>query len=304
MSEQEDQLVPALPTIKHCPNCSAGLHGQFCYSCGQNQKGIDRFFISIINESFENIFSSDSRSARTLFYLLFRPGHLSAEYFSGRRARYIPPLRLYLITSLIFFFILSIQTSFNSDITLVDPSKEANQEHRSLEADIDGLNFWFLSDEENQNLTKTIKDQLEKAHARIEDSPGEFIGKFMDLVPQVMFFLLPLFTVLLKLFYFSSNKYYTEHLILAVHNHCFLFIALLVSNLFDLFGDTSLKYVTAPVDVAVSIWIPVYIYLSLWVFYQQGYFITAVKYCFLAVFYFALFGIGASLAMIWGVMTL
>ncbi len=304
MSEQEDQFVPAVPSINRCPNCDAELHGQFCYSCGQNQKGIDRFFLSIINESFENIFGSDSRSARTLLYLVFRPGHLSVEYFSGRRARYIPPLRLYLITSLIFFFVLSIQTSFNSDVNLVKGSDEAGHERKSLQADIDGLNSLFLSEEENQKLTSTINEQLEKAKVRIEDNPGEFISEFLDLVPQVMFFLLPLFTVVLMLFYFSSGRYYTEHLILAVHNHCFLFIVLLLSNLLDSFGNTSLNVVVAPISAVVSIWIPIYIYLSLRVFYQQGYFITAVKYCFLATFYFVLFGIGALLVMVWGVMTL
>jgi hypothetical protein len=106
------------------------------------------------------------------------------------------------------------------------------------------------------------------------------------------------------LFYFSSGRYYTEHLILAVHNHCFLFIVLLLSNLLDSFGNTSLNVVVAPISAVVSIWIPIYIYLSLRVFYQQGYFITAVKYCFLATFYFVLFGIGALLVMVWGVMTL
>lgn len=37
-----------------------------------------------------------------------------------------------------------------------------------------------------------------------------------------MFVLLPTFALILKLLYLRSRRYYTEHLILALHNHSFI----------------------------------------------------------------------------------
>ncbi|NNF41272.1 MAG: DUF3667 domain-containing protein, partial [Woeseiaceae bacterium] len=47
----------------------------------------------------------DSRLWRTLIPLLRRPGRLTRDYLEGRRARYMPPFRTYLVLSLIFFVV-------------------------------------------------------------------------------------------------------------------------------------------------------------------------------------------------------
>ncbi|NKO00998.1 DUF3667 domain-containing protein, partial [Weissella cibaria] len=67
---------------------------------------IIRFFGDLIRELLEDIISLDSRAVRTLIALLFRPGFLTKEYLAGRRFYYVPPLRLFLITSLFCIFII------------------------------------------------------------------------------------------------------------------------------------------------------------------------------------------------------
>jgi hypothetical protein len=47
----------------------------------------------------------DSRLWRTVFPLLIRPGQLTKDYLEGRRARYMPPFRTYLVLSVIFFVV-------------------------------------------------------------------------------------------------------------------------------------------------------------------------------------------------------
>jgi hypothetical protein len=49
----------------------------------------------------------DGRMARTVLPFFFRPGFLTAEYLAGRRVRYSSPLRLYLLTTLLFFLVAS-----------------------------------------------------------------------------------------------------------------------------------------------------------------------------------------------------
>ncbi len=56
-------------------------------------------------EAFESISHADSRLWRTLWYLLGRPGFLTREFFEGKRVRYLPPFRLYLVISVLFFLV-------------------------------------------------------------------------------------------------------------------------------------------------------------------------------------------------------
>lgn len=317
-----------------CPNCHAPLKGNWCYNCGQSQKPIDRFFLSLVSEAFDDVFSWDSRTARTLFALTFRPGFLTTEYFAGRRARYLPPLRLYLISSIVFFFLLSLQlvgsnsTAFIiddkgnrvviDDDSLTDPAAETNNspsedkvdagsdpdKHWSddIAADYDGINFGWLSESHNQLIRDRLKIQTEKAGKLAKDEPMALVDALIDVAPPVMFILLPIFAVLLKLSYLGSGRYYTEHLILAVYNHSFLYLILILDGLANatarLFGP--LEYVSH----AIQLWIPLYMFLSLKQVYRQGFMITAMKYAVLVVVYSIIFFIAVAFAFVLGVMTL
>jgi len=58
-----------------------------------------------MQDAFGDLFEIDSRLWRTLIPLLVRPGKLTLDYLEGRRARYMPPFRMYLVLSVIFFVI-------------------------------------------------------------------------------------------------------------------------------------------------------------------------------------------------------
>lgn len=107
MSE-EDQEEPSEepPTAApHCLNCDAELTGQYCGHCGQRAVGRLISVWELVRDAFGDLLDVDSRLWRTLRLMAFRPGRLTAEYLSGRRARYMPPFRTYLVLSLLFFFI-------------------------------------------------------------------------------------------------------------------------------------------------------------------------------------------------------
>ena len=89
---------------KLCKNCNSELVGLYCSECGQ--KNIENFtFSELVKDFFDNIFSLDSRLFQTLKFLIIRPGFLTNEYWSGKRITYLPPFRLYLLTSILFFLI-------------------------------------------------------------------------------------------------------------------------------------------------------------------------------------------------------
>ncbi len=88
-----------------CLNCGAPLSGQYCGQCGQRSTNRLISLFELIRDAFGDLFELDSRLWRTLHPLLLRPGQLTRNYLEGRRARYMPPFRMYLVLSLIFFVV-------------------------------------------------------------------------------------------------------------------------------------------------------------------------------------------------------
>lgn len=88
-----------------CRNCGEMVEQRHCPKCGQLAASFHRPFFSLITESISDSFALDGRIARTLPLLLFRPGVLTRRYAEGKRARYMPPFRMFLLSSLIFYFV-------------------------------------------------------------------------------------------------------------------------------------------------------------------------------------------------------
>lgn len=87
-----------------CRNCGEIVEGRYCHACGQLAASFHRPIWSIIAETLGDTLALDGRLSRTIPMILFRPGRLTKRYTSGKRARYVPPFRLFLLASLLFFF--------------------------------------------------------------------------------------------------------------------------------------------------------------------------------------------------------
>lgn len=87
-----------------CSNCGTPLTGRHCSTCGQLNANFHRPVVFLLGSMIADTFDLDGRLFRTLPKLMFRPGRLTRDYLDGKRARYMPPFRLFLISSLIFFF--------------------------------------------------------------------------------------------------------------------------------------------------------------------------------------------------------
>jgi len=89
-----------------CANCGATLNGPYCSNCGQKASDLHRPFWWILGEFLDSVFGYDSRTFRTLWLLFAQPGEFTRRYNSGRRASLLPPFRLFLIATVVFFLIL------------------------------------------------------------------------------------------------------------------------------------------------------------------------------------------------------
>jgi hypothetical protein len=149
-----------------------------------------------------------------------------------------------------------------------------------------------------QWLAKRLtRERLQKVCEKVTANDGrDFINKMLDNIPAALFFLLPLMALILKILYPLSKRYYVEHLLFVVHFHAFFFLVLTLQILFTRSGaliSIPEGAVTTTI-VAISMYIPVYLYKAMRRVYGQGHLLTTLKYLMLAMAY----AIGFSLVLL------
>jgi len=98
-----------------CRNCGDPTHGEYCPLCGQRKVDVQVSVFDLVRDLFEDQFGVERRTPATLLALLFRPGHLTREYLDGRIVRYIRPLKLYLVSSVVLFLLVGFFTMRGMD---------------------------------------------------------------------------------------------------------------------------------------------------------------------------------------------
>src|SRR5512137_2384830 len=93
------------PDGTRCANCGAALTGLYCHACGQKHEPHVHSLGHFLEETTESLTHADSRLWRTMGLLPAPPGSPSPRFFAGRRARYLPAIRLYLVVSVVFFLV-------------------------------------------------------------------------------------------------------------------------------------------------------------------------------------------------------
>jgi hypothetical protein len=90
-----------------CPNCGSRAIGRYCSDCGQKRpEPHDLGLAHSLDEALHELSHLDGRLWTTVRLLFFRPGQLALDYFEGRRARHVRPLRLFLFFSAPVFMLL------------------------------------------------------------------------------------------------------------------------------------------------------------------------------------------------------
>ena len=266
-------MAEAIKSEETCQNCGTELTGLYCSTCGQKSSEVNVSFRSYVTTSLGEFFSLDARIFNTLWFLLRQPGFLTLAYFAGRRVRYVPPLKLYLSTSFVLFFTLamiasditrfSTKTSSSSGTPSgEEPSSPAIVDTTSALLDSSGvfrtpsdtLLFRSAPDDigttednvvesgignenngDSLNTSSLFRQRLNAGLQRARDPDSGFKSDLRDRLPAMMFFLLPVFALLLKLLYARRKRLYIQHFIFSLHLHAFayliIFSAVLINTL-------------------------------------------------------------------------
>lgn len=88
-----------------CRGCGANSTGQHCSTCGQPRPRPDDFSLRrMLAETWAELSDTDSRLWRSLAGLVV-PGRLTRAWLDHEWSRHLPPLRLYLIASGVYFLL-------------------------------------------------------------------------------------------------------------------------------------------------------------------------------------------------------
>lgn len=361
-----------------CENCAAPLHGHYCHACGQSVVNPVRDVRHALEEVFESFWHLDGRVFRTLRELAV-PGRVARNYLAGQRVRYIAPLRLFLILSLLTFFVgrlLLGSADLTGDVSADNPAIAA----ATTEAEVVRLRDTALAEIERSRANATdsaasqailtatgaaIREsaesrlsQLRGARAsgqpppaavesrlrfngqpwhpqsnparldalpewanewlnhkigraqtnvqRMAGDPAAILQAALAAVPSVLFVLMPLLALLLKLVYLGSGRLYLEHLVVALYSHIWLLLTLLAIFVLAALGEAArvaLPWLATTLDFVkglLMVWTPLYLLLMQKRVYGERWLPTTIKYLFVGSVYFFLVGIGATYAILAG----
>ena len=138
MADVSGNSVGLTASVGQCANCGHERFDRFCPKCGQNDRDYIRGLPPILGDILKETFEIDSRFFRTLKPLFLRPGELPSEFSRNRRASYISPLRLYIFTSLVFFFLLAATTDFRPPLNAERDGVRAGRLQAEVELESEG----------------------------------------------------------------------------------------------------------------------------------------------------------------------
>jgi hypothetical protein len=292
-----------------CLNCGAPLTGPFCAACGQRDIPPYPSTRELVVDAFTELSGWDGRLASTVRALVRRPGMLTREFLEGRRARYISPLRLYLMFSLVYFVLAagSPEVRLGSGETVAvglhvsgnaQPSAPASRPERVANAAGQAL-------ESGRALTPAERDsvlaEIARAPALMQPflrravvDPAGFKRGILETMPRMLFALLPVFAGIVALFF--RGRKYPEHLYFAIHLHAFIFLALAAIELVKYTRSAGAVLVASAVALPS---IPIYATVAFRRVYGDSLVRTLVKEAAIAAIYCVAAAVAFTLLIYW-----
>jgi len=381
--------MPPLP-LTHCENCGAPLTGEFCSQCGQHAIDYRRSIFRVVLDAADSFLNWDTKFLHSMNQLLIHPWQLTNDFNAGKRARYVHPLRLYLIASIVFF-LLARAVNWDSDgpiqltaqdrtelvaslAKMIEPNSPLTPEQRTQvelarvklaetqgaltaeeRAEVKKAFKAYITSEVRKSLSAEERAKMVTAMARIPKIPDsakhvtppivppppdfsatapptepppvptvtipptpkssfhfstgasgqkksafglwlekqvkEKIGEdgaraklFMETlrsnIPGMMLCCIPLFAFILKILYVRKGRFYVEHLVYALHIHTFLYVSVIITSLAVMGANRTVPALSGWITGLMVCAIVVQIFLSIRRVYQQGWFMTLVKFLF------------------------
>ncbi len=269
-----------------CANCGELLTGDYCHGCGEKRvEARDLSVKHFVAEAAQELTSVEhSKLFRTIYALLFKPGFLTAEYFSGRRGLYLKPLNLCLV---IFAVQLFAYTAYKQVSTydigrIVDTQKQFAQQWKLKNVDVMGRRLEAVA-ERKKITTEALYESINEKWNR---------NASLVQIPQI------LLLALLLQFVYLFRRYFVEHLIFSLHFLSFTALTLvLMWPVYFVLGinPTLLNMLVALAKFLLDIF---YLFVAARVFYRESVGRALLRAPVIFVGYFVIYIIMYNVAML------
>jgi hypothetical protein len=290
------------PALTHCENCGAALTGRYCAKCGQAGIDYHRSFGTLLADAADAFLNLDERFLKTFVLLLFKPWRLTNEFLAGRRQRYVHPLRLYLIASVAFFFVIRgiehLHPVHREQPIVIDGNKKnpevnpavspAPSANKSEQDDVVAFDFPADDHHPKSKLGVWVENRVKEKIGPTGDRGDLFLKALIDNIGPMVLCCIPLFAFVLKILYIFKKRFYIEHLVFALHTHAFIFLSTLVIIGVGFFLNWKLPDLTPIVCVLLSFVVLAELLLAIRLVYRQNWFSTLFKFALGSAIYFVL----------------
>ncbi|HEV7359304.1 MAG TPA: DUF3667 domain-containing protein [Steroidobacteraceae bacterium] len=294
------------PAPARCKNCDAVLLGRFCAHCSQAADVHVPTTRELAHDLLEGLTHSDSRLWRTLTTLWFKPGKLTKEFVAGRRVAYLPPFRLYLIVSIVFFLMASFlhmsgaAMQFDEALKPNMPPSAASKPATLRITSCADFNFDFT----NRPAWKPRFQHICEAFVR--DNGESWLHVALGTMSKAMFIFLPLVAFLNMLMYWWPRYRYAEHLLFFVHLHAFYFSLAIVMLALINAGDAwpRIDGITGILETILGWTIPVYTLMAMRRVFRRSWPGTVFKAVVLFFIYMIMFGLTVGAVVVYSLLQL
>ena len=285
----------------HCLNCCQPLQGEnFCPRCGQKNDASKLTVKHFLSEIISNLFAFDGRFYYTLFNLFRYPGKVPDDFIAGKRTRYMHPVRIYFLASILLLFIIQLKSGPALDMVNIDensPGVETGTLADTLEytgptittspaGEDPGIfeKIQIMSDYYSAHRETNVSTALDSMNFPVDFyhrflykqaiktadfDDDEFNRYLFSKLFWVFFLFLPISALLLKLLYIRRPFYYPEHLFFTFYTQSAFFILLALSLPWPN-GER--------IAATVSILFGIYLFIAMKRFYKQGFRKTLLKF--------------------------
>ncbi len=274
---------------QNCLNCGAKLQGDYCHECGQKNKDIQLSFFKLLKNFFDEITFFDNKIITTLKLLIYNPAKLTQSYIEGKRMRYVPPFRLYLfLSSLYFLFAISNMKESVSKITFNENPELAGIVQDSLlkkelDLNLDLPKKDSLQVSKNDWLNKKLNGLTNKYKDNQQQLVNDLATAFSEKLPYLLYFSLPALAFLLWLFYWRKTRsYYVNHFIFSLYLFSSVFFYLILENAIEFIVN---QFTTTPFSFNDFNFLlfGVFPFIALYLFYKQSLIKTFFKLLLLSI---------------------
>jgi Protein of unknown function (DUF3667) len=309
-----------------CLNCGTKLQDQFCHHCGQKDIPQRQTLGELWTNFISSFWSYEGKFFQTTKLIITKPGFLAVEYNKGKRESYYHPARMYVFISFVFFLLFfslpdandNIDPDFNikgdsinrttlipnADSTEIAVNKtKAKNNFRFRLSDIefktvkeyDSLQQAKHESERDGLIWRTLRLKAIELNQRYGNAPEKFNEDveqlFYNNFSKVLFWLLPIFAILLKLLYVRKDFFFSEHLVFSIYYYNFFYFAgsvLMLVNLVSWLGWLA---------VAIGLWIFFYLLFAMKRMYSETWGKTILKFAAFTLLFSLMLALGLTINM-------